>query len=91
MSVTDDLELARNLHGRLTPKLRARVLRALLDPDRWWDDAHGIVVGGDGWTTLWQAVLAVDPTFPQSHPYGSPWERVPTPELIRDAIRYATH
>jgi hypothetical protein len=60
---------ATNLFGVLSPAVRARLLALILDPSPdTWDDAHSIVLnGGPGrvGTTLWQAVLPVDPDCPR--------------------------
>jgi len=96
-----DLDLAAGMLGKpLTEDARGRVLAVVADPSQeTWADAYSIVLAphpGFG-LTLWQAVLAVDPTFPQRGPlYGSDgtqlegWERIPTTGLLEQAINYAT-
>ncbi len=94
-----ELELARNLYGRLKPRERTRLRALIYQPsEKTWDEAHSIIVGGDGWMTLWQAVIAVDATFPKVGPATdirgrrvSRWERIPSQELLVAALRYATH
>lgn len=94
---------ARNMHGKLGPDIRARLQRVLKNPsDKTWNDAHSIIVGPPGpgsitGTTLWQAVIAADMTFPKIEPttHGvrgkrGPWARVPTRELLIAAINLVT-
>lgn len=106
-----DLNAASNFIGPLDGTLRIRLNALIENPcEATWDDAHSIVLNAGPGTgfglTLWQAVLAVDPTFPQSGPrtawveddselggHSEPisgWERVPTADVIRQAINYAT-
>jgi hypothetical protein len=97
-----DLGLASNYHGKLSADVRARLEAVVADPsNETWDDAHSIILNADNWPglglTLWQAVIAVDPTFPRVGPRLaedsrniSQWERIPTAETIRQAINYAT-
>ncbi len=67
--------------------------------DETWNDACGIILNMDAGLgrTLWQAVIAVDPTFPKIGPRSpqnskrEPWPRVPTREVLVAALRYATH
>lgn len=99
IDIEKELDLTRNLYGRLKAPARTRLRALIYQPtEETWDDAYGIIVGADGWTTLWQAVLAVDPTFPKVGPATdvrgrkvSRWERVPSQEVLLAALRYATH
>jgi len=90
-----DLDLAAGMLGKpLTEDARGRVLAVVADPGQeTWADAHGIILApfpGFG-LTLWQAVLAVDPSFPDRGPAtGQPWPRIPTTDLLEQAINYAT-
>lgn len=92
-----DFALARNMFGPIGPDIRAR-LQAMLDCpcEEHWDDTHGVIL--DGSMTLWQATLAVDPTFPRIGPSEDMagnrlrgWDRVPNRELVAQAINFATH
>lgn len=97
--VPPELDLATNLWGRLTSQGRARIMSLLENPSqKTWDDAHGIILDRQNWLTLWQAILAVEPTFPargkatdQKGRVVEPWPRIPEPELVLRALRYATH
>jgi len=90
-----DLDLAAGMLGKpLTEDARGRVLAVVASPTQeTWADAHGIILAphpGFG-LTLWQAVLAVDPSFPDRGPaMGEPWLRIPSTELLSQAINYAT-
>lgn len=79
----------------LPPDCRARILRLYANPTaETWDHAFCINIA-PGMTTLWQAVIAIDPSFPRSS--GSTrasaekrWPQVPTREQIVAAIKHAT-
>jgi hypothetical protein len=83
--------------GPLSAVAKARIAALLEQPcDDTWGNAHGIVLFHE--TTLWQAIIAIDPTFPKhgrssdgkGGKIGS-WPRIPTRELTMKAIRFATH
>lgn len=95
----NDLDLARNFFGPLDQSIRRRIRRVITSPNaRNWEDAHSVIIGSDGWMTLWQAVIAVDPTFPrtgrvtnQKGDVLEEWRRIPSTDLILRAVRFATH
>jgi hypothetical protein len=61
---TPDLNKANNLFGALDGELRARLVAAITVPcEETWDDAYSIILDRESHTTLWLAVLAVDPEF----------------------------
>lgn len=89
------LDHATNALGKpIYPVQRNRLVGAVLQPsERRWEDVHGIILRdrpGFG-LTLWQAVLAVDPTFPDRGPHYNQrgWPRWPDQDLYLRAIRYA--
>lgn len=87
-----ELDLARNMFGPLDSDTRRRIEAVVAAPSqKTWEDAHCIIVGSDGWMTLWQAVLVIDPTFPRSKPHDAPWPKLPNRDLILSALGYATH
>ena len=99
MSIAIELNLAKNMFGSLDVKIRRRILHYLLTPtaDN-WSDIAGIIVRMGRTMTIWQNVIAVDPTFPKrgratdkDNNVVEEWEKVPTPELIKKALFYATH
>jgi hypothetical protein len=56
------IEQATNMFGRLGDEPRARLLAVIRDPNpQTWDDAYTLIINGGTWTTLWQAVLKIDP------------------------------
>lgn len=94
-----ELDLAKNMFGKLKPEYKTMLRAVLYHPtEETWEDAHSIIVGADEWMTLWQAVIAIDPTFPQVGPSTDSsgrvvkrWRRIPTQALLLAALQYATH
>lgn len=94
------LDQARNMFGPLSEDIRARVQAFLADPtpDAWEGCAHAVIAWRAGCigTTVWQAVRAVDPTFPNigrrtvKGRVVDDWARVPDALLVARAIRQAT-
>lgn len=83
-------EKCRNLFGPLSPDVKARLDRVIENPtNNHWEDAYSIIIGADGWMTLWQAVRAVSPAFPFSKPCDEPWPVVPDSFTIRRALKHA--
>lgn len=103
MAVALELNLARNMFGTLPPDIRRRILHYLAKPTvEGWDDIHCILIGwGNGAgnaETIWQGVLAVDPTFPTTGRATDlqgntveEWSRIPSAELVKQALVFATH
>ena len=108
-----DLTQASNMFGKLSDEVRERLMAVINNPcEETWEDAHSIILNfgpGPGigmGVTLWQAVIAVDSTFPKTGPQTrwveddselgghsepvSGWARVPDAETIVQAINYAT-
>jgi len=54
-----------------------------------WEDCYTTIVGADGFTTFWEAVLAVEPSFPRSKPRRSAWSKIPDQVTARRALEYA--
>lgn len=98
MDISAELVLAHNLFGRLSPAIQERLQRVVDNPTRDnWEDAYCIILNAD-FTTLWQAVLVVDPTFPhvgtKTDRQGNllkDWERIPDQETLVEALKWATH
>lgn len=102
-----DLNLAENFWGPLDGEIRARLKAVLERPsEETWEDAHSIILQADGTgfgLTLWQAVIAVDPSFTRTKPCATAgsgrfrpkfdaagaWPEIPTSDLIDKALRYA--
>jgi hypothetical protein len=88
--------------GSLNPGTRHN-LRAVLDCpcEHHWDEAAHCVVNAKG-QTLWQAVMAVDPSFPATGPSSrrnpktgrsvriSGWSKTPDEKTLLAALRQAT-
>lgn len=90
LRITQDARL-NNAFGALSDEVRARLRAVLTRPTQAsWDAAHCIILT---WAprhyTLWQAVIAVDPTFPRSKPCDAPWPRIPDSFTIARAIKLA--
>ena len=78
-----------NLYGELSDDVRARLEAFFEDPcEATWDDAHCIILSAGSFATFWQAVIAVDPTFPRSKPERKPWPRVPDFFTARRALEH---
>lgn len=89
---TTALNFATNLFGKkLSPDIKQRLEAVIENPNQeTWEDAHSIIVNGAGRTsTLWQAVLLVDPQYIRSKPLDAPWPSIPTSETIVKGIRAA--
>lgn len=95
-----NLAFARNMLGQpLKPISKQRIeafLRCPCYPH--WNECYSIVLNGASMMTLWQAVIAIDPTFPRSGPvtdqHGkvlADWAKIPTADQVKEAIYYATH
>jgi len=85
------------MFGPLPKHIRQRLERFFKNPSaETWDDAHSIIIGADGWTTFWRAVLAVDPSFPRSakmdpDTYQTVWDTFPDYFTARRALKYAAN
>lgn len=93
------LDHCTNAFGEKTDTLLTRRIKKYLaepTPDR-WDDIAGIIISQD-LTTIWQAVVKSDPSFPQKgRTYDSgghiikDWATIPTPlqtlRAIKEALR----
>lgn len=90
--MTTFLDHATNFVGSpLSERSRTLIGRFLLDPSESnWDAIYSIVVARSMRRgTIWQAVLAIDPTFPTSKP-DPHWTRIPDAMLVARAIKEAT-
>lgn len=91
-SVLDDCT---NMLGELSPSIKKRVKRFVNNPTPAnWDDISGVIIDGQFLTTIWQAVIKIDPTFPRhgrtTDAQGNvirEWERIPTPLQVLQAIK----
>lgn len=85
------LEFATNLFGVIKPEIKKRLQAVIDNPNQdTWEDAHSLIVNNKGrMTTLWNAVIKVDSSFPKSKPLDAPWTKIPTSETIIKALRLA--
>lgn len=97
-NIVTDMNLAENMFGKIKGDIRRRLLDYLENPTvDIWDDVQGIILN-DKYETVWQAVLAVDPSFPTqgrtTDLHGKvveDWPKIPDVETFKEAIYYATH
>ncbi len=88
----------RNMLGSLEAECRGRLEAVLDNPtEETWDDAYSLIVGKDGFTTLWQAWVKVDETAPRTGPaedfagkrlHG--WSKFPDQLTLYRALREVT-
>lgn len=80
----------RNIYNEpISSEYRKKIGRFFTEPrPDTWDDIARIIIAENG-TTIWQAVCAYDPAFPD-HTNGISWERVPTPFDVMQAIKKVT-
>jgi hypothetical protein len=97
--VGQTLERCENMFGPISADITCQIKRYLHEPTvANWDDIYGIIINPKGMmTTIWQAVMAIDPDFPQVGPSEdlagnrlSEWEYIPTPFQLLQAIKKAT-
>jgi hypothetical protein len=82
------LEFTTNIFGKLKPEIKERLQKVIDTPTQeTWDDTFSIILNTDkGITTLWQAVLKVDPSFCKSKGSECKWDKIPSREVIIEAI-----
>lgn len=98
INIEPELSLAVNMLGPMSETIKDRLREFFEHPCRdTWDDISSIILNETS-LTVWQAVIAVDSSFPKTGPHTSPkgiilkdWERVPDPETVKEALIYATH
>ena len=99
MSITLELDLARNCFGRIKPDARRRLETYAAAPTLAnWRDVYCIIVGADGWMTVWQAWREIDRTAPRIGPTTDSdgrivkdWTHWPDAATFRKALAFATH
>lgn len=89
LSLSLDLRKATNFLGPLGPDICRRVKAVIANPtEKTWNNAYIIILNARTDTTLWQAVVAVDPTFPTTKS-GNHWRRIPDKTTLLAAVHYA--
>jgi hypothetical protein len=92
------LENCRNMFGDpLSHSIKKRIKRFLANPCAdTWDDIHGVIIKPIG-TTIWNAVLEMNPDFPRTGRAVDlngniirKWTQIPTPFQVLLAIKRST-
>lgn len=92
------LKNCENIFGKISPQIEKRIKNYINNPNcDNWDDIQGIIIKPESMTTIWQAMIETDSTFPKSGRVEDfegnmikEWERIPMPlELLR-AIKEVT-
>lgn len=85
------LEFASNINGKLSPEIKARLQAVIDQPNQLsWNDTFSFILNHRGKvSTLWQAVLAVNPSFTRSKCCEEEWQQIPSQETIIKAINHA--
>jgi hypothetical protein len=87
------LEFTTNMLGKLSDEKKENIMDYLKHPsyNQWEEISHYLIAPNK---TLWQAVIAIDPTYPKrgrkTDTQGKilkDWDVIPTAEQIKDAIR----
>jgi len=104
MDIKQELDLARSSVGKLEPDIRKSLQKVVDNPtEENWEDALEIIIGADRRMTLWEAVVALDPSYADMWPVETwdektsrtirirGWKKIPTRRLLTAALRYATH
>ncbi len=88
------IEFSRNMFGFLKPYMKSALYNYIEFPSQdSWNEIYAMGVGTGRISTVWQAVLDIDPTFQTrltSDAYEEDnvhWERIPDPELVLLALR----
>ena len=58
-----------------------------------WDHASSVIIDyfAGRVFTLWMVISYLDPSFQVSKMPGEPWQRIPTPYMIRKSLYFAGH
>jgi len=91
----ESLNFATNLFGNIDEKIKGRILIYLDEPNADnWDDIQGIIINGESFKTIWQAVIEVKPDFPKigrketfNGEIIEDWKEIPSKETIIKAIQ----
>ena len=88
-AVAEEHGIFKGLHttlGGLADDRKLAILSYLNAPtEEGWDQIHSTCI--KGFTTMWQAWMAVDPDCPSSKPLDGPWPYIPEPDILRAAMR----
>ena len=88
------IELSRNMFGFLRPYIKSALYNYIEFPSQDnWNEIYSLCIATGKITTVWQAVLDVDPTFQNRLTAGAHeednvrWDRIPEPEVVLLALR----
>ena len=85
------VDRCRNMFGHLEGDARTRLEAVLKNPNqRTWERAYSLIIGANGWTTLWQAWIKVDADAPLTKARDAPWPRVPDQLTLYRALKEVT-
>lgn len=93
------LQNCENMFGKISPRIEKRIKNYINKPsfDN-WEDIKGLIINPEGkMTTIWNAIIEVDSSFPSKGRTEDmegniieEWERIPTELQILQAIKKAT-
>jgi len=90
------IEFAKNYVGLLPSHIKSALYNYVEFPTQDnWNDIYSTVISTGKTSTVWQAVLAYDPSFPDRIPVTAidpdnvRWPRIPSPEVFAKAIAIA--
>lgn len=89
---TLSIEFTTNMFGFLPGYLKSALYEYLEFPNQDnWNEIYSYIISSTGkTTTVWQAVIAIDPSFRYSVPLDKGdvtiWPKLPTSELVAKAI-----
>lgn len=89
------LDNCTNMFGKISPAIQKRIKNYIKNPStETWEDIFCIIINGEKLTTIWQAVLAEDPSFPRTGRSKDlkgntikDWPRIPDTFLLLKAIK----
>lgn len=80
----------KNLYGKIPEETQQLIIDYLTNPSEpLWEEIYCKIIGSDSWTTLWQAVLEINPNYIKSKPIHSKWTQIPTAEDVYHAVLWA--
>lgn len=93
------LEFGQNFYGHLDDNIKYRIFKFYQEPNEDnWSDIATIIINPNNMMTVWKAVIKQDPTFPKvgrskdiKGKVIEDWKRIPTPELVREAIKNSVY
>lgn len=88
------LNFCENMFGYIKPEISEKLKKVIENPtQKTWDNAYSIIISKNkGFTTLWQAVIKIDPSFQKKGKIDpstgeTKWDKIPSSEIIKEAIQ----